>query len=35
MRVEANKKLVTLHISAYKNIISDLRDEIDKLKIQL
>jgi len=29
MRVEANKKLVTLHISAYKNIISDLRDEID------
>jgi hypothetical protein len=35
MRVEANKKLVTLHISAYKNIISDLRDEIDQLKIQL
>ena len=35
MRVEANKKLVTLHISAYKDIISDLRDEIDQLKIQI
>jgi kinesin family protein 18/19 len=35
MRVEPNKKLVTLHISAYKNIISDLRDEIDQLKAQL
>lgn len=32
MRVEPNKKLVHLHISAYKNIISDLRDEIDQLK---
>ena len=29
MRVEANKKLVTLHISVYKNIISDLSDEIE------
>ena len=29
MRVEANKKLVTLHISEYKNIISDLSDEIE------
>ena len=29
MRVEPNKKMVTLHISAYKNIISDLRDEIE------
>lgn len=29
MKVEANKKMVHLHISAYKNIISDLRDEID------
>lgn len=29
MMVVANKKLVTLHISAYKNIITDLRDEID------
>lgn len=35
MRVEANKKLVTLHISAYKNIISDLREEIDVLKGRL
>ena len=35
MRVEPNKKLVSQHISAYKNIISDLRDEIDKLKNQL
>ena len=29
MRVEANKKMVQLHVSAYKNIISDLRDEIE------
>lgn len=35
MRVEANKKLVHLHISAYKNIISDLREEIDVLKARL
>jgi hypothetical protein len=35
MRVEPNKKLVSQHISAYKNIIADLRDEIDKLKNQL
>ena len=35
MRVEPNKKLVSQHISAYKNIIADLRDEIDKLKGQL
>lgn len=27
--------MVTLHISAYKNIISDLRGEIEQLKIQL
>jgi kinesin family member 18/19 len=33
MRVEPNKKLVNQHISAYKNIIADLRDEIDKLKM--
>ena len=32
MKVEANKKMVTLHISAYKNIISDLRGEIETLK---
>jgi hypothetical protein len=30
--VEPNKKMVNQHISAYKNIIADLRDEIDKLK---
>ena len=35
MRVEPNKKMVNQHISAYKNIIADLRDEIDKLKQQL
>jgi hypothetical protein len=35
MRVEPNKKMVYLHISAYKSIIADLRDEIDKLKSQL
>ena len=35
MRVEPNKKLVSQHISAYKNIIADLRDEIDKLKSAL
>lgn len=35
MRVEPNKKMVYLHISAYKSIISDLRDEIDKLKQQI
>ena len=35
MRVEPNKKMVSQHISAYKNIIADLRDEIDKLKSQL
>lgn len=27
--------MVSQHISAYKNIIADLRDEIDKLKAQL
>ena len=35
MRVEPNKKMVYQHISAYKSIIADLRDEIDKLKAQL
>lgn len=34
-RVQPNKKMVYLHISAYKNIIADLRDEIDRLKTQL
>ena len=32
MRVEPNKKMVHLHISAYKNIIADLKDEIERLK---
>lgn len=35
MRVQPNKKMVNLHISAYKNIIADLRGEIDKLQQQL
>ena len=35
MRVEPNKKMVYLHISAYKSIIADLRDEIEKLKTEL
>ena len=35
MRVEHNKKMVYLHISAYKSIIADLRDEIEKLKTEL
>lgn len=30
-----NKKLVALHISEYKNIINDLRREIDELKERL
>ena len=27
-----NKKMVSIHISAYKNIINDLRDEIERLR---
>ena len=27
-----NKKIVSLHIAEYKNIINDLRQEIDELK---
>ncbi|OMJ79119.1 hypothetical protein SteCoe_20907 [Stentor coeruleus] len=34
-KVSANKKLVALHIAEYKNIISDLRNEIESLKVQL
>ena len=30
-----NKKLVALHISEYKNIINDLRNEIEELKDRL
>ena len=35
MRVQANKKMVYLHVSAYKSIISDLKEEIESLKFQL
>lgn len=35
MRVEPNKKIVYQHISAYKSIIADLRDEIENLRLQL
>lgn len=31
----ANKKIVSLHIAEYKNIINDLRQEIDQLKSKL
>ncbi|OMJ95238.1 hypothetical protein SteCoe_1450 [Stentor coeruleus] len=34
-KVSANKKLVAFHIAEYKNIISDLRNEIESLKVQL
>ena len=34
-KVSANKKLVSLHIAEYKNIITDLRSEIESLKIQI
>lgn len=30
-----NKKLVEFHISEYKNIINDLRNEIESLRIKL
>jgi len=33
MRVKPNKKMVFQHISAYKSIIADLRDEIENLKM--
>jgi kinesin family protein 11 len=32
IRAQVNKKMVYMHISAYKNIISDLKDEIIQLK---
>lgn len=32
MRVQANKKLVYQHVSTYKSIISDLKEEIQLLK---
>ena len=34
-KVLANKKLVSIHIAEYKNIINDLRQEIDQLKSKL
>jgi kinesin family protein 18/19 len=34
-KVQPNKKMVALHISEYKNIIYDLRSEIENLKSQL
>lgn len=33
--VAANKKMVYLHVSAYKSIISDLKEEIEILKSKL
>ena len=35
IRAEANKKMVYMHISAYKNIIADLKDEINQLKTKI
>ena len=35
IRSQANKKMVYMHISAYKNIISDLKDEIIQLKSKI
>lgn len=34
-KVTANKRLVSVHIAEYKNIISDLRSEIEQLKAKL
>lgn len=34
-KVQTNKKLVALHITEYKHIITDLRSEIESLKTQL
>ena len=34
-KVVENKKLVDIHIAEYKNIITDLRTEIDSLKNQI
>lgn len=35
IRAQANKKMVYMHISAYKNIIADLKDEILQLKSKI
>ncbi|EDK31531.2 kinesin motor catalytic domain protein (macronuclear) [Tetrahymena thermophila SB210] len=34
-KVQANKRLVSMHIAEYKNIINDLRSEIEQLKAKL
>ena len=34
-KVVSNKKMVSIHIAEYKNIINDLRSEIDELKSKL
>ena len=34
-KVSSNKRLVSVHIAEYKNIISDLRSEIEQLKAKL
>ena len=31
----SNKKMVSIHVAEYKNIINDLRQEIDDLKLKL
>jgi len=35
IKTKQNRKLVTLHIKEYKNIILDLKQEIQELKIQI
>ena len=35
VKVTSNKKIVSLHVAEYKNIINDLRHEIDELKAKL
>jgi kinesin family protein 18/19 len=34
-KVMANKRLVSIHIAEYKNIINDLRSEIEQLKTKM
>jgi kinesin family protein 18/19 len=34
-KVTANKRLVSMHIAEYKNIINDLRSEIEQLKTKM
>ena len=35
VKVTSNKKVVALHVSEYKNIINDLRQEIEELKAKI